>query len=1013
MRSLGALLGTCLLAASLPFPAEAQTSSLFVHVKGPMGPIAGATVAAIFAQNDFLMAWTDDEGNAELKPLPAGTYSVRVEAFGHDPVTEVGVRVDTGARRNLEVTLGVAPVRLRGIVVQASRIEIERETVEFATEIRAEAMSLLPISREARELVALTPGARPDHVWGGASAQANNYRIDGLSMNHPGLGSDLFQPSPFWIESIEIRGLGAGAEYGGFQGGLVDVATKRGYNRVEGSLRSTLEHDGLTGTNLVKTEIGTEVAHRMDVEGEVRGPVIPDRLFYYLSGQLVSQNSRALNHLPQVPDRYAPFFEEQTEHRAFGKLTWTPTDADLVEVSTAYTNTRADNYDLSGYEEEGATYRYASPTWLLNGTFRRLLGSQGMLEGRVNRIQMNERSDPYQGRDVPGITNYTPTPPHNAFGNAPLFFRSAPTSTSASAAGTFRLPMGDVEHSLKIGGEYTRGAFLNERSRNGGMTWIPTQYDDFDPSDPLTWRGLDGEGVPTLWGGEVALDADITNAALFAQSAISLGSRVVFSPGIRWGQWKGWITPASGSRFLAVQDAAWDPRVGLSVDLTGGGTLVAKAHWGRYHQSLIAQMFDRAAGADVFTNEEFWDYTGGSITDPTTPFTEMERDSLAAIGLFRKVGEAVLNETGRVEDYRQPYVEQWLVGLEKKIGSSAKFEVLYSRRSNRDMVALVDVNRDTNYTFFSRARPLTNDGYYVLYNLQGVVFEEFYLPNNVVMDRLRCLGDGSCPGAMPIPGLTPDDTLGMSWNPEYVLTTAPDGKREFSQLQLTLDLARPAWGGSLSYVLTDLKGNLDNVSGYTDPLGFGPGPYVRVNEAVNNYGFLGNFSEWEMKASLWGTLPGGLRGGLFWTWRAGDHYPLRYRLSGLGVNRYWVGPRGTVPEYLKVVGEIDYQLVKPLEGHNVFIGPRGQLELERQSITDLRLEKTFSVGGRRLAATLDVFNLFRCEAITEKNNMINHSPYHWRRDQAEWGDIPPNQRFGVALDRVRPQTIRLGLMALF
>jgi hypothetical protein len=1005
--------GFLFLAALLPLPAQAQTSSLFVRVMGPTGPVAGAEVSVVFAESAFLLARTDDDGNARLSPLPAGTYSVQVRAFGYDPFREDGVRVDAGTRRNLEVALRVAPVELREIVVRADRIEIERETVEFATEITAEAMSLLPVSREARELVALTPGARPDHVWGGASAQANNYRIDGLSMNHPGMGSDLFQPSPFWIESIEIRGLGAGAEYGGFQGGLVDMATKRGNNRVEGSVRSTLEHDGLTGSNLVKTEIGTEVARRLDVEGEVRGPVIPDRLFYYLSGQYVSQDSKALNHLSQVADRYAPFSEERAESRAFGKLTWTPSDADLIEVSTAYTNTNADNYELSGYEEEGATYHYESPTWLLNGTFRKLLGSQVMLEGRVNRIQADERSDPFQGRAVPGITNYTPNPPHNAFGNAPFFLRSAPTSTSASAVGTFRVRTGEVEHSLKVGGEYTRGAFRNKRSRNGGMTWIPAQYDDFDPSDPLAWRGIDGDGIPTMWGGEVKLDADVVNAALFVQSALSLGNRVVFSPGIRWGQWKGWITPSSGERFLAVQDDAWDPRIGISVDLTGGGTLVAKAHWGRYHQSLITQMFDRVSGADVFTNEEFWDYTGSPITDPGIPFTQTERDSLAASGLFRKVGEAVLNETGRVEDYRQPYVEQWLVGLEKKIGSSAKFEVLYSRRSNRDMVALVDLNRETNYTFFSRARPLTNDGYYVLYNLNGVVFKEFYLPNHVVIERLRCLGDGSCPGAMPIPGLTPADTLGMSWNPEYVLTTAPDGKREFSQLQLTLDLARPAWGGSLSFVLTDLKGNLDNVSGYTDPLGFGPGPYVRVNEAVNSYGSLENFSEWEMKAFLWGTLPGGLRGGLFWTWRAGDHYLLRYRLSGMGVNRYWVGPKGTVPGHTKVLGEIDYRLVKPLEGHNVIIGPRGQLELERQSITDLRLEKTFRIGGRRLAATLDIFNLFRCEAIAEKNNMINHAPYHWRGDKVEWGDIPPNQRFGVALDRVRPQTIRLGLMAYF
>jgi len=1005
------VLGTLILLTLTPAWAAAQGSSLLVRVTGPVGPVAGAEIDVTFGENLIAMAWTNEAGEARLQPLPAGTYRVVISAIGYEPSTEEGIRVDAGVQRNLDVSLIVAPVEVEGFIIRQDRIRIERETMEFATEVEETALTLLPISREARELVALTPGARPDHVWGGASAQANAYRIDGLSMDHPGVGSGLFQPSPYWIESIDIRGLGAGAEYGGFQGGLVDVTTKSGTNHLVGSIRTTLEHDGLTGSNLVGTEVGREVVARTDVEGEVRGPIVRDRLFYYLSGQRVAQDSRALSHLNQIETRFMPFFEERTETRAFGKLSWTPSAADLVEISAAYTGTRADQHGITGYEEKGATYRYEAPAWLLSGTARKLWGSDVQVEARLNHLRSDERHAPSQGPAVPGITHYSPTPPQYAFGNAPLSMRSAPASTSASLVGTFRPHLGESDLSLKIGAEYTWGSFLDRRTRNGGMTWTPLPYEGFDPSDPGSWEEVPGSGIPTLWGGEIRLDADVANAALFAQSSITLGTRVVLTPGIRWNQWKGWLDPRSGSRFLAVRDAAWDPRIGLSVDLTGRGTLVAKAHWGRYHQNLTAQMFDRVEGADVFTNEEFWDYLGDPVTDPHRVFSESERDSLAALGLFRKAGEAVLNETGRVQDYRQPYVQQWLLGVEKRIGSSAKFEALYARRSNRDMVAVVDVNRATNYTFFSRARPLTPDGYYVLYNLRAVVFEEFYLPNDVVLERLRCLADGSCPGALPIPGMTPADTAGLSWNPEYVLTTAPDAKREFSQLQLVLEIARPQWGGSFSYVLTDLKGNLDNVTGYTDPLGIGPGPYVRVNEKVNSYGHLGNYSGWEMKASVWAILPWGVRGGLFWTWRAGDHYSLRYRLTAMGANRYWVGPRGYVPEYVKVLGEIDYRLAEPLEGHHVFIGPRGQRELERQSIADLRLEKTFQLRGRTLGASLDVFNLFRCEAKTRVTDLVNHSPYHWRKGQTEWGDIPPNERYGATLERVRPQTIRIGLIA--
>ena len=115
------------------------------------------------------------------------------------------------------------------------------------------------------------------------------------------------------------------------------------------------------------------------------------------------------------------------------------------------------------------------------------------------------------------------------------------------------------------------------------------------------------------------LDADVQNAAAFAQASISLGPWVVISPGVRFAQWKGFITPESGERFLAVQDEGLDPRFGVTVNLSRDGSFVAKAHWGRYHQNMISQMFDRVQGADVFTNQEYWYYTGPPITDPTVP----------------------------------------------------------------------------------------------------------------------------------------------------------------------------------------------------------------------------------------------------------------------------------------------------------------------------------------------------------------------------------------------------------
>lgn len=999
-----------------PAPLAGQARAISVRVSGPAGPISYATVDLLFDGEVLMRGGTYPDGVAHLRGLPAGTFDLRIEALGFETRRLSGIRVESGARV-LEVQMVLAPIAMEGLTVRAERVQIRRDNTEFNTRVDEAAIRLLPMTHDARDLVALTPGARPGHIWGGANFQANSYRIDGLSANHPGLGGDLLQPSIHWIDRVEVRGLGSGAEYGGFQGGLVDVVTKQGTNDFQGFFRSTFEHDALTGTNLVNTEIGREVTDRVDLEGEVRGPVIRDRLFYYLSAKRVSQDSRALNHLSQTDGKHTPIQEERTESKLFGKLTWTPGPKHQLEISGAFTDTEADNFGITGFEAPGASHRYSSPTWFVNGSFRELLGDWGVLEARVNHFSRDERREPYQGEKVPGIRTFALTPPYTAFGNAPFTLRSAPGSTSANLQGSFRIRTGTLEHSVRVGAEFTRGTFLDRRIRNGGMTWLSASVSRFDPTDPSTWTHVSSDRVASRWGGEVHLDADVTNAAAYVQTAWSLGPRVVLSPGLRWNEWKGWITPTSGDRFRAVQDRGWDPRIGLAVDLTADGTLVAKAHWGRYHQNLISQMFDRVAGADVFTNEEFWYYTPGDLSDPRTTFTKEERDAMAEDYRFVKAGEIVLNETGPLQDYRQPHVDQWLVGLEKQVGNWMKFEALYTRRSNRDMVALVDRNRDSNYTRFTDVRVFDGTGKPVPFSGGSVFLKELYVPNYTVAERLRCLAKGDCPGALPVPGLTAADTLNLRWNPDHVLTTAPDGRREFSQIQLTLEIALPEWGGSLSFVKMDLEGNLDNVSGYTDPESYGAGPYVRVNESVNAYGTLENFADQEWKASVWGNLPWDLRGGAFWTFQSGDHYSPRWRLYGLGFFSYKVGTgallEGGLVQYPGQ--EVDYMLMGSLEGHNIYVGPRGKPTLEERSVLDLRLERIFRFRGQDLAMSLDVFNILRNEAITELNTMVNNGPDYGFRTSYTVLDpgIAPNQYYEAVQERVPPRSVRLGLAVYF
>ncbi|MCG6955888.1 MAG: carboxypeptidase regulatory-like domain-containing protein [Gemmatimonadetes bacterium] len=992
---------------------------LFVRVGGEKGPIVNATVEVAQRDTVWRRLDTDTRGAARFAAMLPGTYEVRVQAYGYRPHVEQNVSV-SDASTVLDLFLESSAVPLEGLTVTSERVQIERENTEFNTRVDKKAIELLPATHDARDIVALVPGARPGHVWGGSNFQADNYRIDGLSNNNPGMGGDLIKPNLNWIDHVEVRGLGAGAEDGGFQGGLIDVVTKRGTNDFHGMVRTSLENHALNATNLVSTEIGSEVSGRRELEGEAQGSLVRDRLFYYVSAKDIRQELRALNHLTEIAGTYAPRQEKRTEDKLFGKLTWTPRPATEVNVSAAYLGTTADNWDQTGYESPGAAHRYRAPTWLFNASWRETLGIHGVLEARVNHISLDERMDAYGGTGVPGVRLFSLIPPYTSFQNNPFTLRDAPSGTSASVSGSFQVKTGDLQHLLKAGVEYNRGSFHNERTRNGGMTWLPTPVADFDPSAPSTWTDPNAGWTATQWGGEVHLNADVANAAAYVQSSISLSSRVVLSPGVRWSRWQGWITPLTGSRFQAVTDQALDPRVGLTVDLVPDGSWTAKAHWGRYHQDMVTQMFDRAAGSDAFTNEEVWYYHGAPVTDASTVFKLAQRDSLAALGLFTREAVESLNETGRVEGYKQPYLEEWLVGVEKRFGHSAKLSILYTRRSNHDMVALVDRNIATNYTRFGGFRAggygtsepeviIPGDTVSQHYpGTNGISVGTVYLPNNVLLERLRCRARGTCPYLVDVPGLTYADTANLSWNPDYVVTTAPGAHREFGQFQMVVNVSRPTWGGSFSVVKTLLKGNLDNVTGYTDPTTYDPGPYVRINESLNDYGYLENYAGVEAKVSVWGNLPAAMQGGLFWTYRSGDRYSSVFRLTTLGHYTYSTAHLEADPinQWRRnlVVEPLDTRFFAALEGDYMFQGTRGKNQLPARANLDAHLERSFEVAGREVAVSLDVFNVLGYKDVTQVQEIVNYGTNPWGVGMVH---IAQNAYFGSPLERVPPRTLRL------
>jgi hypothetical protein len=463
---------------------------------------------------------------------------------------------------------------------------------------------------------------------------------------------------------------------------------------------------------------------------------------------------------------------------------------------------------------------------------------------------------------------------------------------------------------------------------------------------------------------------------------------------VRFGWWSGYITPAGdvGPRFRAVNDRAWDARLGVTLDLTGRNDLVLKAHAGRYHQSLFAQLYDRAEGGNVFSNEQLWNYFG-TPTRPDQVFTREQRDALAAAGTLQMREEVRLNQTGPTVNYRQPYIDQLVVGLEKQLGRWWKAELLYVNRDNGNMVALVDRNMATNYTLFRNIQAMDAAGDTLWIDGEPMVLGEVYVPNFILMDHLKAIRQGfSLP--MP-PGMSLADTIHLTWDPDYVLTNVPQARRTFHQAQLVVRMGHPRHGGTASVVYSRLRGNLDNVSGY-DESSFA-GPFVNPNQATNSYGRLNNSSEWEFKLWVYGALKWGFRGGIYWLQTRGDRYTPVYTLS-------------TFFTYADSAGVgLPRSLLAPVAGQPLLLRQRGSEEYPYRSLIDLHLERGIRFRGAEWLMTIDAFNVLGTATPTRYNTSVNDIPTGY----VIGGGADPEAEYAAVRERVRPRSIRLGTTVRF
>ena len=252
---------------------SAQTSSAVINgtVKDSTGSsVPGAALTLRNpATNVALRTSSNDAGSYTFLNINPGGFTLEVAKAGFRTAKLSQFTLAVNQTATLDLILEVGSVE-QSVNVEAVGAEVQASTSELGAVVSRTQVVNLPLNgRNFTQLLSLTPGVAP------VSVSQNN----GSGFAHPGIGAFIFPSingqtnrSNFWtldgitnqglmlstpavnpiiddVEEFKVQSHNDQAEFGGSLGGVINVATRGGTNKLHGSMWEYLRNNAADARN--------------------------------------------------------------------------------------------------------------------------------------------------------------------------------------------------------------------------------------------------------------------------------------------------------------------------------------------------------------------------------------------------------------------------------------------------------------------------------------------------------------------------------------------------------------------------------------------------------------------------------------------------------------------------------------------------------------------------------------------------------------------------------------------
>ena len=809
---------------------------------------------------------SDGNGRFRFVEISPGIYSVTVDLDGFQTVRLEGVTLAVGQTRDVDVRLNIAEIS-DTLVVTADSAIIDSSSSAASTQLDSGYLQNLPTARFQPEVLNLAPGINQSIAYGAADS-AIAYQLDGVDTSDPEGGTAWSFVNYNIVEEVQLVGLGAPAEYGSFTGVVFNSVTKSGGNEYKGLAEFLYSDKDMVDSfsEASFADLNPRTEEFIDTTLQIGGPLSRDKAWFFLSGQYFRENNT-----------FGGPVREEESPRIFGKLSLQANESNNIETWIEW-----DRYDIVGRGGDTitpleATVTEDAPEYVWNLSWRSILTSNTVLNVAYGGYDGYYYLDPQNGYDVAGRYDAL-TGTYNT--NSTYYYladrdRNQVVASISHYADDFI----KGNHDFKFGMELERSTLRSRYGYPTGAWFYDNYYYGYDYGD------LDEYGYPAYvpytlgyYNYSYDLKGTIDRQTFFAQDSWQVTPHFTMNLGVR-AEFNQGTVPGQGQIF---DNTAIAPRIGFAWDVTKDGKTVLKAHWGRYFEKFVAT--------------EFYYANPGA-------YTPLEFRAVYPSGYVESFGQVRTVDTVLDQKIDQPYMDQYIVGLDRQLPAGITLSLTYINRKKKDFIETV-----------------SRDGVFV-----------------PVTGTVRETGQ--------------QITLFDHLNPEedvLAYRNVAELHRDYEAVMLVVSKRlRDNWQMLVSYVYSEATGNVDNLS-FSGTYGAdNPGSWLNTpNSLVNAEGTPTYDPTHQIKVQGTYQIPDRhLSFSGNYTFNTGDTYFLRSNCLLVDGECYDFA-QGTFRFY----GE-----------------PRGSRRLDDSSTLDLRTEWFYPIGARdgELGLFLDVFNVFNDSRVTE------------------------------------------------